>query len=151
PLMTGGTLLVPPPDVFAAPDRLLWFLRAARPTILHCTPGLLEVVLAALAGVPGKPLDSLRLVVSAGAQLRWGLVRGLLRATDATVVNAYGATETPQIASCEVVTPELVADTAHLPDERAVGVGFGVDGAELLLSTMDGEVGDARRGEVLVR
>jgi acyl-coenzyme A synthetase/AMP-(fatty) acid ligase len=135
PLLSGGVLAVPPPDVFSGPDRLLSFIGSAGLTVLHCTPGLLELVLAAHA-VAGRGLESLRLVVSAGATLSLGTVRRLRAVSGATVVNAYGCTETPQIASCEVVSD----DNADVPDDTPVGVGIGVGGAELLLSEPDGEI-----------
>jgi acyl-coenzyme A synthetase/AMP-(fatty) acid ligase len=138
PLLSGGVLAVPPRDVFAGPDRLLSFIGSARLSVLHGTPGLLELVLAAHAAA-GRGLESLRLVVSAGAPLSLGTVRRLRGVCGATVVNAYGSTETPQIASCEVVSPY---DTG-LPDDTPVGVGVGVGGAELLL--------DGPAGEIVVR
>jgi acyl-coenzyme A synthetase/AMP-(fatty) acid ligase len=137
PLLSGGVLVVPPPDVFTGPDRLLSFIHSAGLTILHCTPGLLELILAAHAAA-GNGLESLRLVVSGGAALSLGTVRRLRDACGATVVNAYGSTETPQIASCEVVSG--VPDDGGLPDDTPVGIGTGVGGAELLLSEPAGEI-----------
>jgi acyl-coenzyme A synthetase/AMP-(fatty) acid ligase len=139
PLLCGGVLAVPPPDVFAGPDRLLSFIGSAGLTILHCTPGLLELVLAAHA-VAGRGLESLRLVVSAGAALSLGTVRRLRAVCGATVVNAYGSTETPQIASCEVVSETFGRYDPSLPDDAPVGIGTGVGGAELLLSEPAGEI-----------
>jgi acyl-coenzyme A synthetase/AMP-(fatty) acid ligase len=148
PLICGGVLAIPPADVFAGPDRLLAFIRRARLTILHCTPGLLDLILAAHT-VEGRGLESLRLVVSAGASLSVGTVRRLRRACGAVIVNAYGSTETPQIASCEVVSdtwPRYV----RLSDRAPIGVGAGVGGAELLIADATGRPG-AQRGEIVVR
>jgi acyl-coenzyme A synthetase/AMP-(fatty) acid ligase len=135
PLLCGGVLAVPAPDVFAGPDRLLSFIGSAGLTILHCTPGLLEVILAAHA-VDTRSLGSLRLVVSGGATLSLGTVRRLRGACGAVVVNAYGSTETPQIASCEIVSETLGRYDPGLPDDAPVGIGNGVGGAELLLSDL---------------
>jgi acyl-coenzyme A synthetase/AMP-(fatty) acid ligase len=137
PLLSGGVLAVPAPDVFAGPDRLLSFIRSAGLTILHCTPGLLEVILAAHA-TAGGGLQGLRLVVSGGAPLSLGTVRRLRGACGATVVNAYGSTETPQIASCQIVSG--LPEGTGLPDDTPLGIGTGVGGAELLLSEPDGEI-----------
>ena len=136
PLLSGGVLAVPPPDVFSGPDRLLSFIGSAGLTVLHCTPGLLELVLAAHAAGGGGGLEGLRLVVSGGATLSLGTVRRLRAVSGATVVNAYGCTETPQIASCQVVS----RDDAGVPDDTPAGIGAGVGGAELLLSEPDGEI-----------
>jgi acyl-coenzyme A synthetase/AMP-(fatty) acid ligase len=135
PLLSGGVLTVPPPEVFAGPDRLLSFIRSAGLTILHCSPGLLELILAGQAAT-GRGLDGLRLVISGGAALSLGTVRRLRDACDATVVNAYGSTETPQIASCETIGRL----DPRLPDDTPLGIGTGVGGAELLLSEPDGEI-----------
>ncbi|MGE7388368.1 AMP-binding protein [Streptomyces sp. NPDC004126] len=142
PLGSGGTLLVPPADVFSHPAALLGFLRQAAPTVLHTTPALLELLLAADTAdtaADGGALRSLRLVVSGGARLGAGLARRLRRACDAVLVNAYGATETPQIASCAVVDVAAL-DAAGVPDSAGLDIGAGVAGAELLLAPDSGEV-----------
>jgi acyl-coenzyme A synthetase/AMP-(fatty) acid ligase len=147
PLMSGGTLVVPPADVFDRPNRILSFLQRSRISILHCTPALLEVVLAARPPEPDARLDDLRLVVSAGAPLRLGTVRGLRAVTDALIVNAYGSTETPQIASCETVGPV----DAGRPDAITLPVGTGAGDTRLLLADAAGRVEAGARGEIVVR
>lgn len=136
PLHHGATLLVPPLGALGNPRALADFVGSSRISILHSTPALLELL---LVGSPQR-LPHLRLVVSSGASLPVALVRRLREVTDAVVVNAYGATETPQIASCSVVDAGAVPDS-DLPGERTIGVGNGVAGADLLI------VGD----EVVVR
>ncbi len=139
PLCSGGTVVVPPADMTRKPKALAAFLRESRITILHTTPGLLELI---LAGQEDGDLDELRLVVSAGAPLTAGLARRLRGRTGAMIINAYGATETPQIASCARVPDAVLGDPA-IPDQADLSVGTGVAGAELLL------VGE--RNEVVVR
>ena len=142
PLCSGGTLVVPPADITRQPKALAAFLRQSRITILHATPGLIELILAGLAGLAGQEdgdLDELRLVVSAGAPLTAGLARRLRRRTGAMIINAYGATETPQIASCAQVPDAVLGDPA-IPDQADLSVGTGVAGAELLLVGNQNEV-----------
>jgi acyl-CoA synthetase (AMP-forming)/AMP-acid ligase II len=152
PLLTAGTLVVPPPEVFATPVALASFVARARLTVLHATPPLLEVLLAGAAGSAGASpgLEALTLVVSGGAALRLGLVRRLRELTGARVVNGYGTTETPQLVSYDVVSsrPE-VADTG-VPDRDVLGVGTGVAGTELLLLPRDHDGTAGRGGEVVV-
>lgn len=136
PLCGGGTLAVPPADMTRKPKALAAFLRESRITIVHATPGLLELI---LAGAGDGDLDALRLVVSAGAPLTAGLARRLRRRTGAMIVNAYGATETPQIASCAQVQDAVLGDPA-VPDQADLGVGGGVAGAQLLLDGDQNEV-----------
>ncbi|MEE4542461.1 amino acid adenylation domain-containing protein [Streptomyces sp. V4-01] len=152
PLTVGGTVVVPPQDVFAAPDRLFALLREERVTVLHATPALLEMILAAAHGPAHAALADLRLVVSAGAPLTAGLVRELRDVTAAPVVNGYGATETPQLASVQEVAAAGALPPAALPDESVLPVGSGAGGAELLVLRPDGTpapVGQA--GEIVVR
>ncbi|MFI7544710.1 AMP-binding protein [Actinoplanes sp. NPDC049599] len=134
PLVSGGTLLVPPDGVAARPSDLAGFLDSAGVTILHTTAAMLELLVAA-----GRPMPRLRLVVAGGAPLPAGLVRGLRPLTPAAVANAYGATETPQIVACSVVAGNTLPDP-ELPDETSMPVGSGVGGAELLVTGPAGEV-----------
>ena len=144
PLTSGATLVVPPVGVFGNPARLAEFLGQSQVSIMHCTPALLELVMAGTparrAGTPARlaGLPALRLVMSGGAALTTGLVRRLRELTGAVIVNAYGATETPQVASCSIL-PAGRSPSPDTPDEATVGVGRGVAGAELLLGD-DGEV-----------
>lgn len=133
PLHSGGTLVIPPTGALHNPRALAEFIDSTGISILHSTPALLELI---MVGRPAR-LDHLRLVVSGGGPLAVGLVRRLREVTDSVVVNAYGATETPQIASCSTLGPGAVPDP-ELPDSATLGVGQGVAGAELLL--VDGEV-----------
>jgi acyl-coenzyme A synthetase/AMP-(fatty) acid ligase len=133
PVGSGGVLCVPPREALTNPAALARFVRGSGLTILHGTPALLEFL---LAGTGDTRLPGLRLVVSGGAPLTAELVRRLRRTTGAVVVNAYGATETPQIASCSVLPAGAVPDAA----ETVLGVGTGVAGAELLLDNETGEI-----------
>jgi acyl-coenzyme A synthetase/AMP-(fatty) acid ligase len=141
PLLVGGSLAVPPGRVFADPAGLADFVRSRGVTVLHATPALLEFLLAGLEG--DAQLADVRLIVSSGAPLTVGTVRRLRSVMPATVVNAYGATETPQIVSMAIVADRLSADDDGRPDADTLTVGRGVAGAELLV--------DPRSGEVVVR
>ncbi|HET8680536.1 MAG TPA: non-ribosomal peptide synthetase, partial [Micromonosporaceae bacterium] len=154
PLMAGGTLVVPPDDVFASPERLSTFVREARVTILHATPALLGLLVAGGSGSPAQPaagLADLRLVVCGGAPLTARLVRALRRLTPARVVNAYGTTETPQVASCQVAAGAGEPVPASVPDRATLPVGSGAGGAELVVVDAAGApAGVGQLGEVVV-
>lgn len=141
PLLAGGTCVVPPADVTATPARLAGFLRDRRITVLHATPPLLRLLLAALHEDRHR-LDALRLVVSGGAPLTADLVCELRRFTTARVVNAYGLTESPQIA------------VWHALDEWAGGpvpIGAAVPGVEVTVRTADGrDAAVGQRGELVL-
>jgi amino acid adenylation domain-containing protein len=137
PLVMGGSVAVPPEDVFDSPAALFRFVVEAELTVLHATPALLELL---IAGARTR-IKSLRLVVSGGAPLSAGLVRRLRQITDAQVVNAYGTTETPQIVCCHVVDD----------DSDLVPIGRGCAGHEVVVHTKNGRAAVGERGEIVVR
>ncbi len=143
PLSSGGTLVVPPGEVLGDPSALARFVRDERISLLHATPALLDLL---LAGTPGR-LDDLRLVVVSGAPLTAGLVRRLRAVTPARVVNAYGATETPQIVAWHEVPPE----PGEL-DDVELAVGRPVPGTDVVVLNGNGApAGAGELGEVVVR
>ena len=149
PLEAGGRLVVPPAHVLGEPRALLELLHTNAVTILHATPQLLELLVAGFAGASWLRLDQLRLVVSAGAPLTGGVVAGLRRLTGAAIVNAYGTTETPQIAAYH-----RVADTGEAAgvDPGVLPLGRGAGGNELLVVDGDGAIAAVGRlGEIVVR
>ncbi len=145
PLTAGGRLYVPPADTVANPGRLPGWLAACGITVLHTTPALVELMLS--AEVPAGGLDSLRLLVLGGAPLTSGLIQRLRAVTGATIVNGYGATETPQIVSCH----RLPAQSGPVAGGQ-VPIGAGSGGSQLLVVTASGNrAGVGQRGEIVVR
>ncbi|MQS10733.1 amino acid adenylation domain-containing protein [Streptomyces kaniharaensis] len=151
PLLAGGTAVVPPESAFTAPDRLFALLDDERITVLHATPALLELILSGRPAHATARLPHLRLVVSGGAPLTAGLVRSLRTVTAAPVVNAYGATETPQLASVwQLAAGQL--PPAGLPDTAELPVGTGAGASDLLVLRPDGTPAPVgHTGEVVVR
>jgi acyl-CoA synthetase (AMP-forming)/AMP-acid ligase II/acyl carrier protein len=144
PLLAGGACVVPPENVTATPAALADFLAAERITVLHATPPLLRLLLAALRDRPRR-LDTLRLVLSGGAPLTADLVRELGRHSTAAVVNAYGLTESPQIAAWHRLTGTEPAGTT-------VPIGRAVPGGQLQVRTPDGRpAAPGQRGELVLR
>ncbi|CAL9575835.1 Tyrocidine synthase 3 [Actinosynnema sp. ALI-1.44] len=151
-LVSGGTVAVPPLGAPSDPAVLRDFLAELKPTILHATPALLEVALAGLEERPSMRLRALRLVVSGGAPLTKDLVRRLRRFTDAAVVNAYGATETPQVAALYPVLDVGEPLAGRFDGADALPIGTGVAGAQLLVLTPSGvPAGVGQLGELVVR
>lgn len=113
PLLVGGRLLVPEPEVAADPDRLLDAMVRFRPTVLSLTPQLGRL-LTETAG--GRVLASVRVVVVCGDVLMPGDVarlRDLL--PGARLLHGYGLTQSPQLPSLWEVPAE--------PTEILVGPG----------------------------
>jgi amino acid adenylation domain-containing protein len=144
PLLSGGTLVVPSPQVFAGPAALTGFLRDSRVTVLHTTPALLEMIVAAPNAA--EALATVRVVVSGGERFSTGLLRRLRKHSAVSLVNVFGTTETPQVATWyEAPDPDV------LP---VGGVPIGVDrgtAVAVVVTPGGGLAGVGQRGEVLLR
>lgn len=124
PLTSGGLLVVPDAAPAEEPAAFLELLEAHRITVLHTTPG----ILGALGDVGHPPLPEVRLVLLGGETLTTAdaeTARALF--PSARILNVYGSTETPQIASVFEWSPALDAVGA------SVAVGAGRSGSHLLV------------------
>lgn len=139
PLSVGATVCVPPPGLIRSPSELRGWLAAEQVTVAHLTPAMIRL----LASAPGSALTSLRLVMSGGDML-YGRDVSLLRALapGATVVNAYGTTETPQVMSWDVIEPGKPAG----PPGARVSIGRAIEGVRMRIETASGC--DAAVGEL---
>lgn len=133
-LNAGGTVLVPPQETIHSPRSLFAFIRNQGITVLNATPALLEMLVAGRPDNERRELPQLRLVVSAGAPLNAGLARAIRAVSPARLINAYGSTETPQIASCHEVAQygQDVPNTLG-PNLTVLDIGAGVGGARLTI------------------
>jgi amino acid adenylation domain-containing protein len=147
PLWVGGQLAMPPAALIREPRLLHHWLREQHVTVSHLTPSLAEMLVDA-ATPESAPTVPLRLVCLGGEPLRSELAKRIgTWAPAATVVNAYGATETPQIAAYHVVEP---ASSALSP--RYEPIGRGIDDVQLLLLTGAGrQAAVGELGEITVR
>ncbi|WP_018221337.1 non-ribosomal peptide synthetase [Salinispora pacifica] len=139
PLWTGGALHVPDERTHLAPNLLADWLGREAITVVHLTPLLARLILDAL---PPGGLPALRLVCLAGDEVPPALVAELRRAAPhATVVNGYGTTETPQLASYAVLDPP-----------QPVSIGRGLPGTQLLVVDDQGvPCGVGEPGDIVVR
>lgn len=119
PWLTGATLFVPGRRTAADPRLAAAWLSRHAITVLQGSPVLLQL----MAGSSGAPVESLRLVCSAGARLTAAALRSTARfAPRATIVNCYGASETPQVVCMHQVPPgEGTASEDPIPIGRALG------------------------------
>jgi amino acid adenylation domain-containing protein/thioester reductase-like protein len=114
-------------------------------TVSHLTPAMgLVLVRSALAGTT---LPMLRRVFFGGDALTYAVTEGVRRvAPQATVVNFYGATETPQAMSSHEVLEGERSGTGVVP------LGAGIRDVQLLvLNGGGGQCGIGERGEICVR
>jgi amino acid adenylation domain-containing protein len=128
PLTAGATLYIPKPDLLKTPRLLLQWMRMNQITWSHLTPSMGRL-LARVAQAGGGPLTSLRYAVFGGEPLRYSDVREFRAvAPNAAIINAYGASETPQIMAFHVIEPD-----AKIPSDGLVAIGEAIDDVEVLL------------------
>jgi amino acid adenylation domain-containing protein len=142
PLWAGGSLHVPDPPRIGEPGWLAEWIAREKLTVLHLTPAMAQLVTA----VPDHRMDSLRWIFVGGDVLTAAVLDPLRRAApNATCVNFYGATETPQAMGYYVLPP------SEEPRAR-VPVGRGIDDVQLLvLNARDALAGVGELGEIAVR
>jgi acyl-coenzyme A synthetase/AMP-(fatty) acid ligase/acetyltransferase-like isoleucine patch superfamily enzyme len=154
PLSIGATVCIPPRECFTTPHFLFEWMRKERITVSHLTPSVAKVLLSGLPQNGGARLESLKYAFFGGEPLRHSLVRRFKDwAPNATVVNCYGTTETPQVASYHIVNQDEIqeSDGGHKIPE-SVPVGRGIDGVQLLIQRQDGQLCDeGELGEICVR
>ncbi|HEX2202014.1 MAG TPA: non-ribosomal peptide synthase/polyketide synthase [Longimicrobium sp.] len=146
PLATGGTLVVPDPAQVGAPGYLAEWMARERVTVAHLTPAMGQL----LTGTAGETtLPDLRLAFFGGDVLSTRDVERLRAlAPHVTVVNFYGATETPQAMAFHIVPTVSTGDGAR----TGLPVGRGIEGVQLLVLDPSGRLaGVGERGEVVIR
>jgi amino acid adenylation domain-containing protein len=141
PLWVGARLCIPSPETLLDPDRLARWLADRLVTVVHVTPALLRLLAA-----NGATLPSLNHVFVGGDVLIRADAARLHRvAPNASLVNFYGTTETPQ-----AVAYHELGDAAALRDR--VPIGSGIEGVQLLLlNSQGGQAGVGELAELHVR
>jgi len=148
PLSVGASLQIPSEAQRMNAGMLGAWLQEARPTIMHLTPPMLELLGSARNAV--EPVTSVRLLACGGARLTFrhvSIARTIF--PQAEVVNFYGASETPQAMAFH-----RVAARSASPDTecRGVPIGKGIRGAQLLVLTPGkAQCRPQEPGEIFVR
>ncbi len=150
PLSIGASLRIPDEGAFDSGERLAGWLRRERVTVAHLTPSLGQLV---CQGAADRPPLSLRYAFFGGEPLTTGDVDALkLRAPSVQCVNFYGATETPQAVAFHVVPADVPATAGSSRRARALPVGTGIEGVQLLLLNEAGNLaGIGELAEICVR
>jgi amino acid adenylation domain-containing protein len=141
PLWAGALLCVPDADTLRSPAELLAWLHREQITVMHLTPPLARLLLDAAAATP-VVLSSLRLVCLAGDLVTSADVTRLSAlAANAVLINGYGTTETPQLASWQLLRPGATP-----------ALGAGAPGSQLLVVDPEGELcAIGEPGHIVVR
>ena len=152
PLSIGASLCIPPDDLISTGSVADWIAKQ-KITIAHITPAMAKVVINSIS----VPLNDLRWVFLGGDLLRYDLVQSLENtAPNATFVNFYGATETPQAIAFHVLAKSTnslnTANKSTNSKTNAVPLGIGIEGVQLLVINPDGKQnGIGEVGEIAVR
>jgi non-ribosomal peptide synthetase component F/acyl carrier protein len=112
PWLTGAALVIPDPATVSDPRLVAAWIERSSVTVLQGAPVFLQL----LAEAASRPLECLRLVCSVGARLTTAAFASTARlAPRATIVNCYGASETPQVvcahqvpSGCDALSQESV-------------------------------------------
>ena len=100
PLMSGGTVCIPDPDVRVTPHRLVDWIMASRANLIHCVPSALRLILRELearnASAAHPSFPALRHLLIAGEPLYGADITDWRRIAGGhtTLVNLYGPSET---------------------------------------------------------
>jgi amino acid adenylation domain-containing protein len=154
PLWVGGTVCMPPQSCYELPNRLFEWMRDSGITLAHLTPSLGNLLLASSKKSQGGGLESLKYAFFGGEMLKYSLVRRLREfAPRATIVNCYGATETPQVVGFHVVTDREVREASSDNElGTMVPIGKGIADAQLLvLNTAEEPCPPGEQGQICIR
>lgn len=123
PLSVGASILIPTEQTVFNPELLYRWLLVTKPTICHITPAMSKLIHNGFQN--SEQILSLRLIFSGGDRLEGHHVKDMMTiAPNATIVNFYGASETPQAMAyhqiqssslCEIIPiGQPIADTQIL-------------------------------------
>lgn len=119
PLLTGGTLCIPAPDIKSDIRKLLLWLEERAITLVHCVPSLFRLLTKELQYHENRSglLSSLKYILMAGEPLyerdikRWMDIAG----SKVELVNLYGASETTLIKTFHRIRQRPLGDNAIIP------------------------------------
>jgi amino acid adenylation domain-containing protein len=148
PLTTGAELRIPPAAYFKMPRQLASWIRSEEITFAHMTASFGRLLSTVARIDRNMRWSALRFVFFGGEALYCQDIRNFrVLAPDATVVNCYGATETPQIMAFSTISPDT-----ELEQDGVVPVTETVDDVQLLIINDNGEISPPEEnGEICIR
>lgn len=157
PLRLGATLCIPMQKDMETPSRLMDWVRREEITVVHLTPGIGRLLMDCrdVGTADDERIESLRYLFYGGDVLkRRDVIKIMNLAPNATCINFYGATETPQAMGYFVVPPLQDKIRAGQPAQvkEEIPVGKGIEGVQLLvLNATRRLTGIGEIGEIHVR
>ncbi|MCL5996213.1 MAG: amino acid adenylation domain-containing protein, partial [Chloroflexi bacterium] len=156
PLWVGATLCIPAEKDIETPGRLAAWMSEQRITVAHLMPAMSELMTETSsdsANSGSTEQASLRYAFFGGDTLTQRHVTQLRRlAGEVTVVNFYGASETPQAMAYHVIHNHTADDDGAGADRNTIPIGHGIVDVQLLvLNSVRHLAGIAEVGEIYVR
>lgn len=144
PLSIGAKIICPAQSTLINPSELAAWIHDHGVSVIHLTPPLGKLIESG-ARMNQQVFNRLRYLFWGGDALSPALYEQMRAvAPDATSVNFYGTTETPQAMAFHQVDGR--ADSSRIP------LGKGIDGAQLLVVNDSNQlVGEGEVGEILIR
>ena len=146
PLVAGGTVCIPAPEIRMNAAALLAWLEAQRITVLHVVPSVFRQLLKEMETAGGRHLASLRYILFAGEPL-YGRDVAKTRALigdAADLINLYGPSETSLAKFCLRI-PRAATEPA-----RMLPVGRPIDGTRVFLIRDNRAVAAGAIGEICI-
>jgi amino acid adenylation domain-containing protein len=150
PLSSGGSVCVPSPEDLHTKFGVSKWLQKEAISVTHTTPSLAALIFDSGAKLS---LPHLSIVAMGGEPLSWKRASGVAAmAPEASIVNFYGTTETPQAIAYHVVDASELRRTPRVNDQTVVPLGGPINDVDLLLLDSHNRVcGIADVGEICVR
>lgn len=142
-LSSGASILIPTEEVIFNPELLYNWLLASEPTVCHTTPAMCKLMHNGYNNQ--NTLGSIRAIFFGGDRLESHHVKDMTEmAPNATIVNFYGASETPQAMAYHQVNP--------LSLDEVIPIGNAISDTQILLLNNKLEpVGSYEIGQIAIR
>ena len=148
PLCAGAALCIPTQNELLNPNKLFNWLREQEISVIHLTPAMSRLI-AEGAKRSDDPLPALNYAFFGGEPLTYNAIENLHPfAPHMTLVNFYGATETPQAMSYYVVNDSVNNESK----KQTIPLGRGIAGAQLMILNKNKDIaGINELGEIYIR
>lgn len=143
-LSSGGSVWIPSPEHLHARFGVSRWLKETAISVVHTTPSLAALVFDNNAGMS---LPDLKVVALGGEPLSWKRANCVAQvASEASIVNFYGTTETPQAVAYHTLQARELRRSQAFAKSSCVPIGSAIDDVNLLL--LDAENGPCAPGDV---
>jgi amino acid adenylation domain-containing protein len=151
PLWIGATICIPDEKYITEPKKLLAWMHNNKITLTHLTPSLGYVLLAGNTRHNRIVLEDLKFAFFGGDRLTYKFTEKFRElAPNATIVNCYGTTETPQVMGYYIVDDRHIANFKDKP--LTIPIGRGISDCQIIVLDENMQLCKIEQeGEIFVR